>query len=105
MILRFPLPVRSVVTVCLYQSVEGSLQVLKIHRSILRSRQRKVTRTVTAGGPQGRGVLGPRLRQIWFRSQCSGGIKERKSEVVVCRNEQPFGIGEIGTRIVPKRAV
>ena len=41
---------------CLYQSVEGSLQVLKIHRSILRSRQSRVTRTVTAGGPQGRGV-------------------------------------------------
>ena len=38
-ILRFPLPVRSVVPVCLYQSVEGSLQVLRIHRSVLRSRQ------------------------------------------------------------------
>ena len=28
--LRFPLPVRYVVSICLYQSVEGSLQVLKI---------------------------------------------------------------------------
>ena len=59
-ILRFPLPMRSSVTVCLYQSVEGSLQVLKIRRSSLKSRQRRVTRTATAGGPQGRGVLGPR---------------------------------------------
>ena len=63
-ILRFPLPVRSVVPVCLYQSVEGSLQVLRIHRSVLRSRQWRVTKTVTVGGPQGRGVLGPRLRQL-----------------------------------------
>ena len=38
-ILHFPLPMRSVVTVCLYQSVEGSLQVPKICQSSLRSHQ------------------------------------------------------------------
>ena len=46
-----------------------------------------------------------RLRQIWFWSRCLGGIKKRNSQVVGCRTEQPFEIGEIGIRIVPTRAV
>ena len=64
-----------------------------------------MTRTVTAGGPQGRGVWDRAYDKFGFGALFRWHQREEIRRSFVCITKQPFEIGEIGTRIVPTSAV